>query len=262
MCLRQALAEQQIQAFYQPKFNLQTGQVLGVEVLARWLHPTEGLLSPAAFLPDLEREGLLDELLQVLMSQALALQGQAHRQGTALNLAFNLQAVQVANAGLVAQIRRALVEHRVLGASLTFELTESGQLEVPSVALENLRYLRLMGCHVSLDDFGAGFSSLQRLCQLPFTEIKLDAEFVRGLLHEPRCRAVIGSTLALGQTLGMSVVIEGIETTEQHQALLALGCTQGQGYWHARPMNGVDLLRWLQRSAGRPVSSNLAGAHR
>ncbi|MDD5442533.1 MAG: EAL domain-containing protein, partial [Pseudomonas fluorescens] len=155
-----------------------------------------------------------------------------------------------------------LATHQTPCASVTFELTESGLLEVPAVSLENLVRLRMMGCRLSIDDFGAGFSSLQRLCQLPFTEIKLDAEFVRGLLHEPRCRAVIGSTLALGQTLGMSVVIEGIETTEQHQALLALGCTQGQGYWHARPMNGVDLLRWLQRSAGRPVSSNLAGGHR
>jgi EAL domain-containing protein (putative c-di-GMP-specific phosphodiesterase class I) len=132
-----------------------------------------------------------------------------------------------------------------VGASLTFELTESGLLEAPATSLESLVRLRMMGCRLSIDDFGAGFSSLQRLCQLPFNEIKLDAEFVRTLEHEPRCRAVISSTLALGEALGMSVVIEGIETEAQRQQLLALGCTQGQGYWYARPMSSEDLLQWL-----------------
>ncbi|MFL1494003.1 EAL domain-containing response regulator [Pseudomonas antarctica] len=259
--VRRAFLDQQLQAYYQPKFDLHSGAVLGVEVLARWNHPFQGVLSPAVFLPAMERSGLMDDLLFCLMQQALVLQGQALSQGLALGLAFNLQAAQLAEVELTAHIKTILATHQAPCASVTFELTESGLLEVPAVSLENLVRLRMMGCRLSIDDFGAGFSSLQRLCQLPFNEIKLDAEFVRGLLHEPRCRAVIGSTLALGQTLGMSVVIEGIETAEQHQALLALGCTQGQGYWHARPMNGVDLLRWLQRSAGRPVSSTLVGGY-
>lgn len=257
-----AILDQQLQAYYQPKFDLHSGAVLGVEVLARWNHPLQGVLTPAVFLPAMERSGLMDELLFCLMQQALVLQGQALSQGLALDLAFNLQAAQLAEVELTAHIKTIFAAHQTACSSVTFELTESGLLEVPAVSLENLVRLRMMGCRLSIDDFGAGFSSLQRLCQLPFNEIKLDAEFVRGLLHEPRCRAVIGSTLALGQTLGMSVVIEGIETAEQYQALLALGCTQGQGYWHARPMNGADLLRWLQRRAGRPVSSDLAGGYR
>ncbi|NMX94848.1 MULTISPECIES: EAL domain-containing response regulator [unclassified Pseudomonas] len=260
--VRRAILDQQLQAYYQPKFDLHSGAVLGVEVLARWNHPFQGVLSPTVFLPAMERSGLMDELLFCLMQQALALQRQALNLGIALDLAFNLQAAQLTEVELTLHIKRILTTHQTPCASVTFELTESGLLEVPAVSLENLVRLRMMGCRLSIDDFGAGFSSLQRLCQLPFNEIKLDAEFVRGLLHEPRCRAVIGSTLALGQTLSMSVVIEGIETAEQHQALLALGCTQGQGYWHARPMNGADLLRWLQRNAGRPVSSNHAGGHR
>ncbi|MHA6578644.1 EAL domain-containing response regulator [Pseudomonas yamanorum] len=259
--VRRAFLDQQLQAYYQPKFDLHSGAVLGVEVLARWNHPFQGVLSPAVFLPAMERSGLMNELLFCLMQQALVLQGQALSQGLALDLAFNLQAAQLAEVELTAHIKTILATHQVPCASVTFELTESGLLEVPAVSLENLVRLRMMGCCLSIDDFGAGFSSLQRLCQLPFNEIKLDAEFVRGVLHEPRCRAVIGSTLALGKTLGMSVVIEGIETAEQHQALLALGCTQGQGYWHARPMNGVDLLHWLHRSAGRPVSSTFVGGY-
>jgi EAL domain-containing protein (putative c-di-GMP-specific phosphodiesterase class I) len=256
--VRHAIEDQQLEAYYQPKFDLRSGAVVGVEVLARWNHPVQGVLSPAVFLPAMERYGLMDELLFCVMQQALALQWQASNQGLALDLAFNLQAAQLAEVELTAHIKRILAIHQTPGGSVTFELTESGLLEVPAVALENLVRLRMMGCRLSIDDFGAGFSSLQRLCQLPFNEIKLDAEFVRGLLHEPRCRAVIGSTLALGQTLGMSVVIEGIETTEQHQALLALGCTQGQGFWHARPMRGSDLLRWLQSGAEHSVSTTHA----
>lgn len=253
--VRRAIVNEQLEAYYQPKFDLQTGAVVGVEVLARWNHPSLGVLSPAAFLPAMESAGLMDDLLFVLMQQALALQWRAMSQGVELNLAFNLQAGQLADVELTTRIKRSLAEHQAPGCGLTFELTESGLLEVPAVSLENLVRLRMMGCRLSIDDFGAGFSSLQRLCQLPFNEIKLDAEFVRGLMHEPRCRAVIGSTLALGRTLGMSVVIEGIETTEQHQALLVLGCTLGQGYWHSRPMRGCDLLHWLQQenSACQPA---------
>ncbi|MGY2041478.1 EAL domain-containing response regulator [Pseudomonas pergaminensis] len=247
--VRQAFIDEQLQPYYQPKFDLHTGEVLGVEVLARWNHPSEGLLAPAAFLPMMERCGLIDELLFSLMRQALSLQWQVRSQGAALDLAFNLQASQLANADLTSQIKRILASYEAHGASLTFELTESGLLEVPAVSLENLVRLRMMGCRLSIDDFGAGFSSLQRLCHLPFNEIKLDAEFVRGLKHEPRCRAVICSTLALGSSLGMSVVVEGIETVEQHRELLDLGCTQGQGYWHAQPMSGPDLLCWLQGTA-------------
>ncbi|WP_073526525.1 EAL domain-containing response regulator [Pseudomonas fluorescens] len=247
--MRSAITDQQLEAYYQPKFDLQTGALQGVEVLARWNHPFKGVLSPGVFLPAIERAGLMDALLLALMQQALTLQRQVKGMGGSLDLAFNLQAGQLADAGLTLLIKDILSAYQALGFGITFELTESGLLEVPAVSLENLVRLRMMGCRLSIDDFGAGFSSLQRLCQLPFNEIKLDGEFVRGLLHEPRCRAVIGSTLALGKTLGMSVVVEGIETHEQHRALLELGCSQGQGYWYARPMKGADLLHWLQRGA-------------
>ncbi|MFJ2280759.1 EAL domain-containing protein [Pseudomonas sp. NPDC087803] len=245
--VRQALVDQQLHAWYQPKFNLHTGEVCGVEVLCRWLHPTRGIIAPGQFMPVLERCGLLDSLLFCQLEQALNLHKRAKAQGFALNMAFNLQTVQLANPELANTLKATLARHAVAGSSLTFELTESGLLEAPATSLESLVRLRMMGCRLSIDDFGAGFSSLQRLCQLPFNEIKLDADFIRNLAHEPRCRAAIASTLALGETLGMSVVIEGIETDAQRRELLALGCAQGQGYWYARPMAGADLLHWLQR---------------
>lgn len=252
--VRRALADGQLHAWYQPKFNLRSGEVCGVEVLCRWLHPTRGIISPALFMPVLERCGLLDALLFSQLDQALDIQRSAREQGFFLNLAFNLQAVQLANAELTASLKDILARHAAQGAGLTFELTESGLLEAPATSLESLVRLRMMGCRLSIDDFGAGFSSLQRLCQLPFNEIKLDADFIRNLEREPRCRAAISSTLALGETLGMTVVIEGIETDAQRRELLALGCTQGQGYWYARPMAGTDLLNWLQRRSYRQIS--------
>lgn len=244
--VRQAFIEQQFHAWYQPKFNLRTGEVCGVEVLCRWLHPAYGIITPAYFMPMLERSGLLDELLLSQVEQALVIQQSASKQGFVLNMAFNLNAVQLAKAELTSTLKALLAIKGAVGKNLTFELTESGLLEAPATSIESLVRLRMMGCRLSIDDFGAGFSSLQRLCQLPFNEIKLDAEFVRNLAHEPRCRAVIRSTLALGESLGMNVVIEGIETDAQRRELLALGCVQGQGYWYARPMAGLELLSWLQ----------------
>lgn len=251
--VRWALNEQQLQAWYQPKVDMNTDDVCGVEVLTRWVHPLRGILSPAVFMPVLERCCLLDTLLFMQMNQALSLQRLAKNTGLKLDLSFNLHTSQLTNSNLTAVIKGILSLHEAVPASLTFELTESGLLEAPATSLETLVRLRMMGCKLSIDDFGAGFSSLQRLCQLPFNEIKLDGEFIRTLLHEPRCRAIVSSTLALGETLGMSVVVEGIETEEQRETLLAMGCTQGQGYLFARPMNDVDLLRWL------PAASRVDG---
>ncbi|MBV4487228.1 EAL domain-containing response regulator [Pseudomonas sp. SWRI153] len=250
--LRQAMAAQQLHAWYQPKFNLRSGDICGVEVLCRWLHPTRGMIAPALFMPVLERCGLLDDLLFAQIEQALAVQRLALAQGFALNMAFNLHATQLANAQLASSLKALLKREGANGANLTFELTESGLLEAPAISLESLVRLRMMGCRLSIDDFGAGFSSLQRLCQLPFNEIKLDADFTRNLADEPRCRAAISSTLALGETLGMNVVIEGIETDAQRRELLALGCAQGQGYWYARPMAAENLLVWLQQHRAGP----------
>lgn len=218
--VRHALQDGQFQPYYQPKVDLLSGAVCGVEVLVRWHHPFRGVLSPVAFLPELERAGLLDSLLFTQIDQALTLQRQAREQGVSVNVAFNLHAQQLANPQLVPTIRGILALQGTPGSSLTFELTESGLLEAPATSLESLVRLRMMGCQLSIDDFGAGFSSLQRLCQLPFNEIKLDAEFVRTFEDQPRCRAVISSTLALGEALGMSVVIEGSKPSSSASSCL------------------------------------------
>ncbi len=244
-----ALAAGQLHAYYQPKFSLWTNEMIGVEVLSRWQHPLYGLLPAMAFMPVLERCGLLDPLLFAQMHQALTLQQHVRASGMTLNLAFNLHAKQLAQGGLGRKIKDVMAPFKAPRSSVTFELTESGMLEASASSLACLMRLRMLGCNLSLDDFGAGFSSLQRLCQLPFNEIKLDAEFVRGMTTDRRCRAVIHSTLALGDSLGMSVVVEGIETQEQQRQLLAMGCRVGQGYVYAPAMSGEQLLWRLQNVA-------------
>ncbi|MBX7277185.1 EAL domain-containing response regulator [Pseudomonas sp. ERGC3:05] len=252
--VRRALSSHQLHTYFQPKFNLQTGEVSSVEALARWHHPFKGVLPPSVFMSVIERCGLLNELLLLQLEQCLRLQRQAINQGFALNVALNLHAGQLIKTEFLSQIQGILAAHDLPGSGLTFELSEAGLLEEPAISLESLVRLRMMGCSLSIDDFGAGFSSLQRLCQLPFNEIKVDGEFVRGLQHEPRRRAVISSTLALGEALGMSVIVEGIETEEQRKILLELGCKQGQGYLCARPMSAVSLLRWLEVQRGVTAS--------
>ncbi|MGZ7457692.1 EAL domain-containing response regulator [Pseudomonas sp. Ma2-10] len=243
--MRRAIAANEFRAYFQPKYNMVTGKIGGVEVLARWQHPSLGVLPPSFFLPSLENFDLLDDLLFDQLKQSLVLQRYIVEQGCSVSFSFNLHANQLSNSDLTDRIKKLLDHYGVPGSGVTFELTESGLIETPVTSLENLYRLRVMGCRLSIDDFGSGFSSLQRLCQLPFNEIKLDGEFVRSLDQEPGRKAVISSTLELGKSLGMSVVIEGIETNEQRIALLELGCTIGQGYFFARPMTGEDLLKRL-----------------
>jgi len=247
--LRRALQAGQLQPYYQPKFDLRTGQVRGVEVLARWAHPGKGLLSPAAFMPLLEQCGLMDALLFGQMEQALVLQRQARSQGHALNLAFNLQAAQLTNDELAPRIKALLKRHGTSGAGLTFELTECGLLQAPQTSIKNLVRLRMMECNLAIDDFGAGYSSLQRLCELPFNQIKLDAHFVRELVRQPRCQAVVGASLALARSLQMKLVVEGVETQQERQMLVEMGCVLAQGYWYARPMPESQWLAWPRGSA-------------
>lgn len=219
-----------------------------MEVLARWLRPDRGLLTPSAFLPAIERCGLLDVLLFELLASGLVLQRKLLRLGYSLEFSYNLHASQLENGSLVSRVQALLEGHGIPAGKIVFELTESAQFEESVTHLENLVRLQMMGCGLSIDDFGTGFSSLRRLCRLPFTEIKLDGEFVRGLTQQPRSRAVIENTLALAKSLGMTVVMEGVETREQHQELLALGCPLGQGYFYARPMSVWAFTDWFSQS--------------
>ncbi|WP_158592064.1 EAL domain-containing protein [Pseudomonas cavernicola] len=247
--VQRALVDGEFEAHYQPKLDLISGRPLGAEVLARWRHPRRGVLGPQHFLTAVLRYGQLGELFEQLLEQGLALAGRLRAEGRPLPLAFNLDAEQLSDRKLCTGLAEGLKRHRLLGSDLTFEITESSMLHAPATSLENLVRLRLMGCGVSVDDFGTGFSSLKRLCEMPCNELKLDASFIRGMIKHERYRAAVASTLAFAHTLNLHVVAEGIETVEQLTLLRSLGGTCGQGFLLAKPLAEEQLLAWLKQAS-------------
>lgn len=254
--VRRGLAMGEFRSWFQPKRVMSDGSLAGVEALARWEHPQRGVLLPKDFLAAVLAYDLIDEMFKQLFDQGLKMLGVLRRQGISLELAFNLHASQLASPELIEYIQRTLLHHDVCGSALVFELAENGLLDLQPIVQENLLQLRMLGCGLSIDDFGVGFSSLKLLCQLPFNQIKLDGEFVNNLA-EPRNRAMVISSLALARALDMSLVIEGVSSRHIRDALVAMGCQIGQGFYLARPMTGHDLLQWLHQS-GLPALNALS----
>ncbi len=226
----------EFEPYYQPKVALDDASLLGVESLARWNHPRLGILPPSHFLPLMEQHKLLDRLFWQLLEQGLALRKALANQDRHLDFSFNLHPAQLACQALSGAIASWLRRFQAPPASITFEITETSLISAPASSLENLVRLRLMGCGLAMDDFGAGHSSLERLCELPFSQIKLDSAFVRKMKYQPRSCAIISYTVALARSLGMSLIIEGVENLEQQERLRDLGCHAAQGFLFARPM--------------------------
>lgn len=247
--VRRGLDLGEFRAYYQPKFVLGNGDNAGAEVLVRWQHPARGLLLPKDFLAAVLAYDLVDDLFKQLLEQSLSLLSVLNRSNHPLNLALNLYASQLQGSAITEHICRALKRYEVPGSRLTFELAESSLLDVRYGIQESLIHLRMMGCELCIDDFGHGFSSLKSLCQLPFTQIKLDAEFAQSL-QQPRSRAMISSTLAMAWALNMQLVVDGINSAEQCQTLVNLGCSLGQGTYHASPMTSHQVIGWLAKFRG------------
>ncbi|POA89894.1 EAL domain, c-di-GMP-specific phosphodiesterase class I (or its enzymatically inactive variant) [Pseudomonas sp. NFPP10] len=246
----------EFEAYYQPKVTLQGQALVGAEVLARWAHPQLGVLTPAHFLPVMEQHHLIDRMFWHLFEQGLALHQRLVELRLESHLAFNLHPMQLANRALTHRIPILLRQAQVSPSSVMFEITESGLLNAPANSLENLVRLRILGCGLAMDDFGAGYSSLDRLSELPFSEIKLDRAFVHKMQSQPRSAAIISCSVALAQSLNIELVIEGVETLEQQARLIDLGCTVAQGFLFARPMPESHFINYcMDRSTRRAETS-------
>lgn len=237
----------EFEPYYQPKVALDNASLQGAEALARWNHPQLGVLPPSHFLHIMEHHSLLDRLFWQLFDQGLALRRKLAQKGIPLSFSFNLHPSQLASQTLTESIAALLVLFQVPSSSITFEITETSLISAPASSLENLVRLRVMGCGLAMDDFGAGYSSLDRLCELPFSQIKLDGTFVRKMGYHPRSSAIISYTVALARSLGMSLIIEGVETREQQERLLELGCDIAQGFVFARPMPESHFIAYCIR---------------
>jgi diguanylate cyclase (GGDEF)-like protein len=245
--LRGAMEAGQLVCHYQPKADLATGEVRGVEALLRWQHPRRGLVPPGEFIPAAEHTGLIGPLTMHVLDVALADARRWRDAGTPLTVAVNLAAPNLADRGLPAQVARALDRHGLPGDALELEITETAMLSDPERAEQVLAELAAMRVTVALDDFGTGYSSLARLGRLPLHALKVDRTFVARMHDGGGHAAIVRSTVDLGHNLGLQVVAEGVERPEDWDALRALGCDVAQGYGIARPMPASAMLAWAAR---------------
>jgi EAL domain-containing protein (putative c-di-GMP-specific phosphodiesterase class I) len=247
--LRRAIVEEQFLLFYQPQVDL-SGHVTGAEALVRWQHPERGLVSPAEFIPLAEETGLILPLGHWVMKTACSqLAAWALRPERAhLVVAVNVSARQFSLPNLVEETM-ALVDYT--GASphrLKLELTESLLLDNAEEIIAKMTALKARGVSFSLDDFGTGYSSLSYLKRLPLDQLKIDQSFVRDVLTDPNDAAIARTIVALGQSLGLAVIAEGVETEAQRDFLASNGCLNYQGYFFSRPLPLAEFEAFLDRS--------------
>jgi diguanylate cyclase (GGDEF)-like protein len=246
--LRAALdsAPEQLVLHYQPKIDLVSGEVTGVEALVRWHHPTLGILAPGAFIPAAESTGLIERLTPHVIQQALADCRRWLDRGHDISVAVNISARNLSDRELPVRIRGALARAGVPAEQLVLEITESSVVGDPEQTLPTLRQLAGLGLCLSLDDFGTGYSSLSYLQRLPVHEVKIDRSFVQGLSSgdSENSRALIRSIAGLGANLCLRVVAEGVEHVELLTELRDLGCHVAQGYYISRPLPMDNLTVW------------------
>lgn len=236
--LRRGLERGEVVPYFQPIVGLEGGQVVGFEVLARWLHPDRGLLVPAQFLPLAEDSGLIVDLGGRILRDSLA--QLAHWRAVGLqfascSLSVNVATAQLSDGRFFDVVHEALGETGIDADSLWLEITETALMADTEAAGQALRDLRGLGLHLSVDDFGTGYSSLTYLKRFPVEAIKVDRSFVAGLGLEADDTSIVEAVVRLGHSLGLSVVAEGVETALQLNHLRELGCDRGQGYLFGRP---------------------------
>jgi EAL domain-containing protein (putative c-di-GMP-specific phosphodiesterase class I)/ActR/RegA family two-component response regulator len=245
--LRQALCNNALSVHYQPKVDMRTGLLRGVEALARWQHPELGWVPPDHFVALAERSGQIHALTLAIADQALAQAASWAARGMRLSVAVNLSPLLLDRPALVREIEGLAQRHGVQPSQLVLELTESSLAACLGTALALLARLRLRGFGLSLDDFGTGFSSLLQLARVPFTELKVDRSFVHGAAQRKHLRLMLESALDMARRLEMVSVAEGVETLEDWRLLQQLGCTVGQGWLIAKAMPADELVGWRKK---------------
>jgi diguanylate cyclase (GGDEF)-like protein len=257
--LRRGIEEDQLVVHYQPKAELVSRRVCGVEALVRWDHPTRGLLSPDKFVSLAEQTGLIRPLTLAVLETALR-QCRAWRDdGFDLDVAVNLSVHNLMDVNFEKDLKRLLDESRLPPSALQLEITESMIVSDPHRAASMLGRLKEMGVSLAVDDFGTGYSSLAYLKELPVSVIKIDRSFVIPMLESEDDAAIVHSTIDLGRNLGLQVVAEGVESEPAWQELAAHGCDLAQGFHLSRPLAAPDLTGWLSAYTELVQSPKSAG---
>lgn len=234
---RHALASEQLLLHYMPIMSLDSGRMLGVEALLRWLHPQTGLLLPDSFLPAIAHSPVMRDTTRWVLDRACS----DLRHWPDRTVAVNIAARDVTDPNIVAEVGAALEAHGIDPPRLTLELTEHSVVSDLAQAVRNMGALRALGVRLSLDDFGTGYSSMLYLRELPLTEVKIDRTFIRHVTTRPPDAAIVESVVRLATAVGMTIIAEGVEDTVQVAHLHALGCQAGQGFLWGKPRAAPDI---------------------
>ncbi len=244
--LRGAIERAELELHYQVQHALRTGGISGYEVLLRWRHRELGMVSPAQFIPIAEESGAIVEIGDWVLRTACR---QAQSWPQSHKIAVNVSAVQLAHGDFAERVHAILVDTGLSPGRLELELTETAIIADKDRALRLLLRIRALGVSISLDDFGAGYSSLETLRTFPFDKIKLDRSFTQGIEHDAQAKAIVRAVLALGKSLSIPVLAEGVETSEQLAILRMEGCDEAQGYYLGRP---GPMPAWAEATAAQP----------
>ena len=245
--LREALANRGLLLHYQPKVSVDTGEVIGAEALLRWQHPSRGLITAGEFIPLTEHTELIGPLTKYVLDAAL---GQARRwcdSGNSVPVSVNLSARNLLDDSLPDLVSGLLATHKVSSELLVLEVTESALMTDPLRARKSLERLATSGVRISIDDFGAGYTSLSQLKTLPVSELKIDGSFVQTMTDEPVNALIVESVIELGHNLGLSIVAEGVETERALSWLKGMGCDIAQGYHISQPLSAHGFATYLAR---------------
>jgi diguanylate cyclase (GGDEF)-like protein len=243
--LRRGIANGELEVWYQPQIDASTMRPCALEALVRWRHPTNGLLSPVAFLPAARRAGLMPLLSQEVVRLAVADIARWHASGLRLRVAVNCSPPELLSGVFVPRLHEAVAAAGLPPGSLVLEVTEESFMGEPERARELMQDVRDYGVQIAIDDYGTGFSSLAYLRDLPVDELKLDRSFVSAVGTDERSRMIVASTVQMARALGLRTVAEGVEDAATAAELIAMGVTALQGYHISRPMRAADVAHWV-----------------
>ncbi len=240
------LQARQFEPYFQPKIELETGLVKGLESFARWVHPEHGVLGPGAFMEALELNHRVDFLDWSMIEKSVERCRYLHDRGLPISISINLAPQTLAHPAFLQQISACVGRHRVMPDYITFEMPESSVLVMDPSFIERLVRLRMAGYGLAIDDYGTGRSNLQLLARVPFSELKIDRSFVDGASRKRALSTVLQSCLSLARSLDRKSVAVGVETRQDWDLVQGMGCTYAQGYHIAKPMAVEDFPGWLE----------------
>lgn len=245
------MLKNQFEPFFQPKVDVQTGRITGAEALARWIHPVHGVITPHAFINQLEQNGKINDLTFIILEKAAASCRQLHAHGYPLSVSVNISRTSLTDITLANRITQVIRDAQIDPHYVILEVTETATTTEVAYALENLARLRMYGFGLSIDDYGTGYSSMQQIARIAFSELKIDQSFVKDFSENGPLRIIVQSSIDMAHKLRIKCIAEGVETEQDLNALKIMGCDTAQGYFIARPMNLSSLIDFCAQRASQ-----------